>query len=107
MDLNELILRDIDKKTIWHPYTQMRDWTQWDNKVIVRGSGFYLIDNEGRKYLDGTASTRIINLLPRERWHSKHYQISNYDESWPVSRTSYAISSIFGILSDSYNMLIS
>lgn len=56
VDLNELILRDIDKKTIWHPYTQMRDWTQWDNKVIVRGSGFYLIDNEGRKYLDGTAS---------------------------------------------------
>jgi len=34
----------------------MRDWTKWDNRVIVKGQGFYLIDDHGRKYLDGTAS---------------------------------------------------
>jgi len=34
----------------------MRDWARWENRVIVRGQGFYLIDASGKKYLDGTAS---------------------------------------------------
>jgi adenosylmethionine-8-amino-7-oxononanoate aminotransferase len=34
----------------------MRDWAKWENRVIVRGQGFYLIDASGKKYLDGTAS---------------------------------------------------
>jgi adenosylmethionine-8-amino-7-oxononanoate aminotransferase len=34
----------------------MEDWKKWDNRVIVGGKGFYLIDNEGRRYLDGIAS---------------------------------------------------
>ncbi len=45
-----------DKRCVWHPYTQMRDWRKWDNKVIVGAEGFYLIDNRGRKYLDGIAT---------------------------------------------------
>ena len=49
-------LDDDDKKFVWHPYTQMNDWIQWDNKVIVRGEGFYLIDKNGKKYLDGIAN---------------------------------------------------
>jgi len=49
-------LADADKRYVWHPYTQMKDWKKWDNRVIVGGKGFYLIDNEGRKYLDGIAS---------------------------------------------------
>jgi adenosylmethionine---8-amino-7-oxononanoate aminotransferase len=46
----------IDKQFVWHPYTQMRDWNNSDNKVIVRGKGFYLVDSEGKSYLDGIAS---------------------------------------------------
>jgi adenosylmethionine-8-amino-7-oxononanoate aminotransferase len=34
----------------------MSDWAKWNNKVIVKGEGFYLVDSQGRKYLDGTAS---------------------------------------------------
>jgi adenosylmethionine-8-amino-7-oxononanoate aminotransferase len=49
-------LRDADKKFVWHPYTQMGDWIKWKNGVIVKGEGFYLVDSEGRKYLDGIAS---------------------------------------------------
>lgn len=45
-----------DRRFVWHPYTQMRDWEKQDNRVIVRGEGFYLVDDRGRKYLDGTAS---------------------------------------------------
>ena len=47
---------DADKKFVWHPYTQMKDWTEWEDRVIVRGDGFYLVDSKGRRYLDGTAS---------------------------------------------------
>lgn len=34
----------------------MNDWMESNNKVIVRGDGFYLIDSEGNRYLDGCAS---------------------------------------------------
>ena len=34
----------------------MEDWRKWNNRVIVRGDGFYLIDSEGNRYLDGCAS---------------------------------------------------
>lgn len=54
--LIELKLADADKHYVWHPYTQMKDWKKSDNKVIVAGDGFYLIDNKGRRYLDGIAS---------------------------------------------------
>lgn len=49
-------LRRADKEFVWHPYTQMADWEKWNNRVIVKGEGFYLVDSEGRKYLDGIAS---------------------------------------------------
>jgi adenosylmethionine-8-amino-7-oxononanoate aminotransferase len=46
-----------DKQFVWHPYTQMKDWKQNNNnKVIVKGEGFYLVDIDGNKYLDGIAS---------------------------------------------------
>ena len=41
-----------DKQFVWHPYTQMKEWMQQNNnKVIVKGEGFYLIDSDGNKYL--------------------------------------------------------
>lgn len=49
-------LKRADKRFVWHPYTQMNEWNKVDNRVIVRGEGFYLVDSGGRRYLDGTAS---------------------------------------------------
>jgi adenosylmethionine-8-amino-7-oxononanoate aminotransferase len=34
----------------------MKDWLQNNNKVIVKGEDFFLIDSDGNKYLDGIAS---------------------------------------------------
>jgi adenosylmethionine-8-amino-7-oxononanoate aminotransferase len=34
----------------------MKDWKNQNNRVIVRGDEFYLIDSEGKRYLDGTSS---------------------------------------------------
>ena len=45
-----------DRKYLWHPFTQMQEWEQEDPLIIERGRGCYLIDTEGKKYLDGTSS---------------------------------------------------
>ena len=45
-----------DHAYVWHPFTQMQEWEQESPLIIEKGKGSYLIDTEGRKYLDGTAS---------------------------------------------------
>ena len=45
-----------DHAHLWHPFTQMKDWEQEEPVIIERGEGPYLIDTEGRRYLDGTSS---------------------------------------------------
>jgi adenosylmethionine-8-amino-7-oxononanoate aminotransferase len=45
-----------DRQYVWHPFTQMRDWLAEEPLVIERGEGNYLIDSEGRRYLDGVSS---------------------------------------------------
>ncbi len=46
----------LDKKFVWHPFTQMADWEKEDILVIKRAKGVYLIDTEGKRYLDGVSS---------------------------------------------------
>lgn len=45
-----------DHAYLWHPFTQMRDWLGEEPLVIERGEGNYLIDVDGRRYLDGVSS---------------------------------------------------
>lgn len=54
MKTDQLIEKD--KKYIWHPFTQMRDWQSEDVLVIEKGEGCYLVDTQGRRYLDGVSS---------------------------------------------------
>ena len=49
-------LEKLDKKHLWHPFTQMREWEKETPLIIERGEGNYLIDTNGRKYFDGTSS---------------------------------------------------
>ena len=46
-------LADLDKRVLWHPFTQM---AEWEPLVIVGGEGNFLIDDQGRRYLDGVSS---------------------------------------------------
>src|SRR5688572_21089521 len=46
----------LDKKFVWHPFTPMRQWTDGAPLVIERAEGNYLIDSDGRRYLDGVSS---------------------------------------------------
>jgi adenosylmethionine-8-amino-7-oxononanoate aminotransferase len=47
---------ELDKQYLWHPFTQMADWLASEPVIIERGEGFYLIDTEGRRYIDGVSS---------------------------------------------------
>jgi len=49
-------LAEWDRTYLWHPFTQMREWERERPVIIERGEGSYLIDTEGRKYLDGVSS---------------------------------------------------
>jgi adenosylmethionine-8-amino-7-oxononanoate aminotransferase len=42
--------------TLWHPFTPMQDWDRTPQLSIERAEGNYLLDSEGRSYLDGVSS---------------------------------------------------
>lgn len=46
----------LDRKFVWHPFTQMRDWLKREPIVIASGKGAVLRDVKGREYLDANSS---------------------------------------------------
>lgn len=51
-----------DRKVLWHPFTQHTAWDEEEFPVIERARGAWLIDVEGRRYLDGVSSMWCANL---------------------------------------------
>ena len=49
-------LARLDRRFLWHPFTQMRDWARREPIVIVEGEGAVLRDAHGREYLDANSS---------------------------------------------------
>ncbi|CAN5421481.1 adenosylmethionine--8-amino-7-oxononanoate transaminase [soil metagenome] len=49
-------LRALDAAHVWHPFTQMDRWLADEQLVIDRAEGVWLVDADGRRYLDGNAS---------------------------------------------------
>ena len=49
-------LRQYDRTYVWHPFTQMKEWEEDEPVVIERGEGSWLIDSDGKRYLDGVGS---------------------------------------------------
>lgn len=49
-------LARLDRRYVWHPFTQMRDWLRTEPTVIVGGEGACLVDARGKRYLDANAS---------------------------------------------------
>lgn len=46
----------LDKRYLWHPFTQMQEWQRHPQLVIESGNGVWLKDINGRRYLDGVSS---------------------------------------------------
>ncbi|MFH1624406.1 MAG: adenosylmethionine--8-amino-7-oxononanoate transaminase [Pseudomonadota bacterium] len=51
-----LELEQNDKRYIWHPFTQMKDYVEETPLIIERGDGSFLWDIYGNRYLDGISS---------------------------------------------------
>lgn len=49
-------LARLDRRYVWHPFTQMRDWERTEPIVIVEGRGAVITDAHGKEYLDANAS---------------------------------------------------
>jgi len=56
------LLRNIDRKTIMHPFTPLSRWEADPFSLITGAEGSYLINEKGERLLDGTASL-WVNLL--------------------------------------------
>ncbi|MBI3616279.1 MAG: adenosylmethionine--8-amino-7-oxononanoate transaminase [Candidatus Omnitrophica bacterium] len=46
----------LDRRRIWHPFTQMADWKKVEPLIIESAQGVWLTDVKGRRYLDGVSS---------------------------------------------------
>ena len=59
-------LKQLDHRYLWHPFTQMQAWMAEDPVIISGGDGHYLIDDQGRKYLDGVSSLWVTFMAPQK-----------------------------------------
>jgi adenosylmethionine-8-amino-7-oxononanoate aminotransferase len=53
---NNNSLRADDLRYVWHPFTQAKEYEAEEAPIIAAGEGSYLVDIEGRRYLDGVSS---------------------------------------------------
>ncbi|UCH44061.1 MAG: adenosylmethionine--8-amino-7-oxononanoate transaminase [Nitrospiraceae bacterium] len=49
-------IEGMDKKYLWHPFTQMQEWVEQSPLIITEGRGTYIKDARGRWYIDGISS---------------------------------------------------
>ncbi|MGH2943611.1 MAG: adenosylmethionine--8-amino-7-oxononanoate transaminase, partial [Solirubrobacteraceae bacterium] len=49
-------LAAIDRRVLWHPFTQQQGWCEEEPVIIERASGCTLYDTDGNAYLDGVSS---------------------------------------------------
>jgi adenosylmethionine-8-amino-7-oxononanoate aminotransferase len=45
-----------DVAHVWHPFTQLAEYARTEPLIVERAEGGWLIDTEGRRYLDGVSS---------------------------------------------------
>lgn len=53
---NTACLAALDHAHVWHPFTPMRQWREQPPLIIASGDGSYLIDTNGKYYIDGVSS---------------------------------------------------
>ncbi|MBU6411606.1 MAG: aminotransferase class III-fold pyridoxal phosphate-dependent enzyme, partial [Verrucomicrobia bacterium] len=97
----------LDRKFVWHPFTQMRDWLRRQPIVIVGGRGAVLRNARGREFLDANASiwTNLhghnhprINAAVRRQLekiaHSSALGLANEPASWLAQKLVKAANAI-------------
>jgi adenosylmethionine-8-amino-7-oxononanoate aminotransferase len=84
--LHPLAARDL--RVVWHPCTQMKDHEWLPMLPIARGSGVWLYDHDGRRYLDaisswwvnlfGHANPRINAALTEQLGRLEHVMLAGF-----------------------------
>jgi adenosylmethionine-8-amino-7-oxononanoate aminotransferase len=54
--MNTADLLKLDAAHVWHPFTQMQGWLEDQPLIIERSEGNWLLDTDGRRWLDGISS---------------------------------------------------
>jgi adenosylmethionine-8-amino-7-oxononanoate aminotransferase len=49
-------LAALDKRVLWHPFTQQQGWAEEQPLIVERAAGRTLYDTDGKSYIDGTAA---------------------------------------------------
>ncbi len=52
-------IEKLDKKYLWHPFTQMKEWAEESSIIIAEGHGSFIKDIFGRWYIDGVSSVWV------------------------------------------------
>lgn len=60
-------LLEQDLRHLWHPFTQMQAWPDDEPLIIERADGNYLVDDLGRRFLDGVSSLWVTVHGHRKR----------------------------------------
>ena len=55
-------LQDAAKQHLWMHFTRMSTYNDGDVPVIVRGSGPYVYDDQGKRYLDGLSGLFVVQV---------------------------------------------
>src|SRR5512134_236160 len=83
-------LAERDLRVVWHPCTQMKDHEWLPMTPIARGSGVWLYDCDGRRYLDaisswwvnlfGHANPRINAALTQQLSSLEHVMLAGFTQ---------------------------
>ena len=76
-------LEELDKKYIWHPFTQMQEWVSEKPIIISEGRDCFIKDIYGRWYLDGVSSlwVNIFGHRKKEINDAIHEQLEKISHS--------------------------
>ncbi|HEX3872945.1 MAG TPA: adenosylmethionine--8-amino-7-oxononanoate transaminase [Solirubrobacteraceae bacterium] len=50
------LLAELDRRHLWHPFTQQQSWSEEAPLIVDRADGTTLYDTDGRAYIDGVSS---------------------------------------------------
>ena len=79
-----------DRRYLWHPFTPMAQWASGQQLVIESGQGEFLIDSNGRKYLDGVSSL----------WCNVHgHRVKKIDQAIKAQLDRIAHTTLLGLVS--------
>lgn len=59
---HNLTLEEMDKESLFHPYTALAQHMETGPKIMTEGQGVYLKDVSGREYIDALAGLWCVNI---------------------------------------------